>query len=84
MTLTLAPHPNHANQDAFRRDLGLTDKPVLNINVSLAMAGFVLSAMRVDCSEAADMDIHQFPLRCMNLHDLKDVESLQIAPGYHL
>ncbi len=81
ITLTIAPHPKHKNEQALRMDLGLTDKPVLNFNVPSAAAGFVLSAMRVDCSPYADMDHNQFPYRCVNLHELERVESLLIAPG---
>lgn len=81
VTLTIAPHPNHDNQEAFRRDLGLTDKPVFNLVVPSATAGFTLSALRVDCSTKATMDHNQFPYRCMNLHELNDVGSMMIAPG---
>lgn len=81
VTLTLSPHPNHENPEAFRRDLGLSDKPVVNITVPSAMAGFTLSALRVDCSPEGSMDHHQFPFRCMNMHELCGLESIQIAPG---
>lgn len=81
VTLTIAPHPGHNNEHAIRMDLGLTDKPVLNFNVPSATAGFVLSAMRADCSEDASMDYNQFPYRCVNLHELKEVGSMSIAPG---
>ncbi len=83
VTLTLAPHPKQTNQEAFRRDLGLTDKPVVNLEVPSAMAGFTLSAMRVDCSPNGSMEVHQFPLRCMNLHELDHVDSMRIAPGVY-
>ena len=81
VTVTLAPHPNHFDEKAFLRDLGLTGQRVANITTTSAIAGFLLSSLRVDCSPDHSLDHHQFPFCCLNLHELKGCESLKIAPG---
>lgn len=82
VTLTLAPHQEHPNPEALRMDLGLTEKPVSNIVTNAAMAGFVLSDLRVDCSAKVELSPYQFPLQLMNLHELGNVDSLRLAPGF--
>ncbi|MES9868040.1 MAG: WYL domain-containing protein [Candidatus Thiodiazotropha sp. LLP2] len=82
ITLTVGPHPNRENQDALRKDLGLVDKPVKNIQVNEAMAGFVLIDLRVDCSKDGNLNPHEYYLRLLNRHELVSVGSLAIAPGF--
>lgn len=82
ITLTLAPHPYHPNPESLRRDLGLTDKPVKNVSVPQALAGFTLIDLRVDSSTSGCLDPQQYPLRLMNRHELDDVASLKISPGW--
>lgn len=83
VTLTVGPHPNRDNQDALREDLGLVDKPVKNIRVNEAMAGFVLIDLRVDCSKDGDLNPYEYHLRLLNRHELTSVGSLAIAPGFN-
>ncbi len=83
ITLTVGPHPNRDNQDALREDLGLVDKPVKNIQVNEAMAGFVLIDLRVDCTKDGDLNPYEYHLRLLNRHELASVDSLAIAPGFN-
>jgi len=80
--ITLGPHPKAQNQDALRGDLGLTDKPVRNIQVREALAGFVLTDLRVDCSIEASLDPHEYYLRLLNRHELEQFDSMHISPGF--
>ncbi|WP_345197245.1 WYL domain-containing protein [Kistimonas scapharcae] len=82
VTITIAPHPNHQNTKAFLSDLGLEGKPLINIRTSEAMTGFLLSSLRVDCSESQKMDHNQFPFVLLNRHELVDISSMVIAPGF--
>lgn len=82
VVLTVSPHPQRANQEALRQDLGLTDKPVKNLTVSAAVAGFVLTDMRVDCSPQGTLSPYEYPLRILNLYELSDVGSMTFSPGY--
>lgn len=82
ITLTIAPHTKHEHPDALRLDLGLVDKPVINIKTNKVLAGFILSKMRVDCSKEGKLDCRMFNLQLMNRHELVDVESMNFAPGF--
>lgn len=82
ITLTLAPHPRRENQEALREDLGLTDKPVKNVATNAVIAGFVLIDLRVDCSAEGSLNPFEYHIRLMNLHELENVESMKIAPGF--
>ena len=82
VTITIAPHPEHKNTEAFLRDLGLEGKPLINIRTSEAMTGFLLSSLRVDCSESYQMDHNQFPFVLLNRHELVNVSSMVISPGF--
>lgn len=81
-TLTVAPHSRHPQKDALAMDLGLQDRPVSNIDVNRAIAGFVLTDLRVDCSINASLNPFEYHLQLMNRHELGDIDSLKIAPGY--
>jgi len=84
ITLTIAPHTKHPHPDALRLDLGLIDKPVINITTNKVLAGFTLSKMRVDSSKDALLDCKMFNLQLMNRHELTDIKSMEFAPGYKL
>ncbi|MDO6677092.1 WYL domain-containing protein [Shewanella sp. 4_MG-2023] len=80
--LTLGPHPKHPHPEALRLDLGLTDKHVVNINTSAALAGLLLAEWGVDSSQDACLDPYFFQFALLNRHELAEVESMKIAPGY--
>lgn len=80
--LTLGPHPKNPNQDSLREDLGLYDKPVRNVTVNQAMVGFVLTDLRVDCSEHGILDPHEYYLRLLNRHELLGLDGMKISPGF--
>lgn len=82
VTLTIAPHSKHPRPDALRLDLGLVDRPVINIKTNKVLAGFTLSKMRVDCSKKGILNHNLFNLQLMNLYELKGIKSMSFAPGY--
>jgi predicted DNA-binding transcriptional regulator YafY len=82
VTLTLAPHNKHPARDALAVDLGLKDRPVSNASVNKAIAGFVLTDLRVDCSKAAVLNPQEYPLQLQNRSELLDIESMKLAPGF--
>jgi hypothetical protein len=84
ITLTIAPHTKHEHPDALCLDLGLVDKPVINIKTNKVLAGFTLSKMRVDSSKDAILDCKMFNLQLMNRHELVNIKSMEFAPGYKL
>lgn len=80
--LSLAPHPLHPNPEAHARDLGMCDRPVVNMRVNTVVAGFLLTDRRVDCSKHGDLDPLEYPLRLMNRAEVSAISSLAIAPGF--
>lgn len=82
ITLTLAPHPQRANQEALKEDLGLVDKPVRNIQTNAVTAIYFLIDLRVDCSLKGNLDPYAYPLRLMNRHDLLGLSGMEITPGF--
>ncbi|WP_067516744.1 transcriptional regulator [Endozoicomonas ascidiicola] len=84
VVVTLMPHPKHPNPEALKLDLGLTDKPVCNITTRKALVGYLLNALHVDTSHDADLPPNEHQLYLANRHELSDVPSLAIAPGFGL
>lgn len=80
--LTLAPHERHVARATLAIDLGLKGLPVKNISVNKAIAGFVLTDLRVDCSVSGNLDPNEFPLQLQNRSEILDVESMLLAPGF--
>ncbi len=82
VTLTLGTHPNHHNPKGLKKDLGLLDKPVFNLTVPKALAGFKLAELAVDSSPDGSLSPDYFQYRLLNLHELMKVSSMKIAPGF--
>lgn len=82
VTLTLGAHPKHPNSKGLKKDLGLLDKPVFNLTVSKALAGFKLAELAVDSSTEGTLNPEYFQYRLLNLHELTEVNSMKIAPGF--
>ncbi|MBN3493783.1 WYL domain-containing protein [Vibrio neptunius] len=82
VVLSLMPHPKHLQPEAIRLDLGLEDKPVLNVVVRAALAGYCLQEIRVDCSPHATLPAIEFPLHLANRYELASVASMQLSPGF--
>jgi len=82
VTLTLGAHPNHHNPKGLNKDLGLLDKPVFNLTVPRALAGFKLAELAVDASPEGTLNPEYFQYRLLNLHELFEVSSMRIAPGF--
>lgn len=79
--LSLTPHPGHKQQEALRMDLHLEPGRVRNISTNKVLAGFILNELRVDCSLDGNLNPEEYPTRLLNLDELRDIESLRIAPG---
>lgn len=82
VTLTLGAHPNHHNPKGLNKDLGLLDRPVFNLTVPKALAGFKLAELAVDASPKGTLSPEYFQYRLFNLHELMEVKSMRIAPGF--
>ncbi|MEY8198117.1 MAG: WYL domain-containing protein [Colwellia sp.] len=82
VVLTIGPHPNREKKDALREDLGLVDKPVVNIKTNAVLVGYLLTEMRVDSSENGSMNSDEYYLRLLNRHELIDINGMFIAPGF--
>lgn len=80
--LSVAPHNRHPNPEAHAMDLGMCNRPVINIKTNKVVAGFILTDFRVDCSLYGELDPYEYPLRLMNRNELLDVTSMTIAPGF--
>lgn len=82
VVLTIGPHIKHPNPEALKLDLGLSHRPVVNLKVSSALAGFLLCELGVDASQDAILNPYHFQFSLLNRHELLNVESMKIAPGY--
>jgi hypothetical protein len=80
--LTIAPHSRHPHPRALVQDLGIEEKPILNLKTTAALAGFLLSEWRVDLSKDAILNPYYFQYQLLNLYELTDIDSMIIAPGY--
>ncbi|MGO4998188.1 helix-turn-helix transcriptional regulator [Oceanisphaera sp. W20_SRM_FM3] len=80
--VTLMPHPKHPNPAALKLDLGLVDKRVCNLRVRKALVGFLLSSLRVDASANATLSPLEHQLYLANRHELVDLDSMVLAPGF--
>jgi len=81
--ITIAPHTSHPHPKALEQDLGIEDKPILNLKTTAALAGFLLSEWRVDSSKDAILDPYFFQYQLMNRYELTEIDSMIIAPGYN-
>lgn len=82
IVLSIGPHPKRKNQQALKEDLGLTDKPVKNLHIRECLAGFAMNDLRVDCSEEGSLNPYEYHLRLLNRHEVKNVGSMIISPGF--
>jgi len=83
VTLTIGPHIKHPNPEALKLDLGLLDKPVVNLIVSEALAGFVLAELGVDSSANSILNPFHFQYCLLNRYELENLNSLILAPGFN-
>lgn len=83
VTVTLMPHPLHPNPEAVKLDLGLGEQRVCNIRVRKALVGFLLRSLRVDASANASLSPLEHSLYLANRHELVDLDSMTLAPGFN-
>ncbi|MGA4607205.1 hypothetical protein [Pseudoalteromonas maricaloris] len=55
---------------------------MFNLTVSKALAGFELAELAVDSSPEGTLNSEYFQYRLLNLHELTEVKSMKIAPGF--
>lgn len=82
VVLTLGPHSRHPRPQALQLDLGLDGRPVKNIIANSVTAPFLLTDLRVDCSEKAILNPFEYPLQLMNRSEVKSIQSMALAPGF--
>jgi hypothetical protein len=80
--LTIGPHSSHPYPKALVQDLGIENKPILNLKTTAALAGFLLSEWRVDSSKDGILDPFYFQYQLLNRYELTETDSMIIAPGY--
>ena len=82
VVLTLGPHSRHPRPQALQLDLGLENRPVKNIMANRVTAPFVLTDLRVDCSEKATLDPFEYPLQLMNRSEVLSIQGMMLSPGF--
>lgn len=83
VNITLCPHSKHTQLDSLKLDLGLKDKPAINILTNEVLAGYLLQDIRVDCSRGASLNPTLYQYQLMNRHEIKKVSSMMLAPGFN-
>lgn len=81
--LTIIPHDKHPHPEANALDIGVMKGRVQNVQSNAVIAGFLLNDLRVDCSAGGSLNPLEYPFRLINLHELVDIGSMKIAPGYY-
>lgn len=84
VTLTIMPHDKHPHPEAHALDIGVIEGRAQNVLSNAVIAGFLLNDLRVDCSASGSLDPLEHPFRLINPHELTDIGSMKIAPGYYL
>ncbi|MBA6232181.1 MULTISPECIES: WYL domain-containing protein [unclassified Colwellia] len=82
INITLCPHSKHPQLDSLKLDLGLKDKPAINIMTNEVLAGHILQDIRVDCSIEATLNPLLYQYQLMNRHEIKNISSMILAPGF--
>ncbi len=82
VVLTLGPHARHPRPQGLQLDLGLEERQVKNIIANRVTAPFLLTDLRVDCSEKAELDPFEYPLQLMNRSELLSIQGMTLAPGF--
>ena len=80
VSVELAVHPSVIHSEAIELDFGMVDG-VLRLEVREALLGYLMRQWNVDCSAGASLKGNEYPLRLLNLNELKDMPGMAIAPG---
>lgn len=80
--LTLCPHSKHPQLDGLKLDLGLKEKPAINIKTNAVLAGYLLQDIQADCSRQATLNPLVYQYQLMNRHEIEGVSSMLLAPGF--
>jgi hypothetical protein len=75
--LTIAPKSNLAHKAPILFDLGLHDKPVINLNMNVSIAAIWLPEMQIDYSKEGNKENRTHPLRLLNRHEIVLVDGLE-------
>jgi hypothetical protein len=81
LDIKVAPHPSIKNPKAIELDYGMNDGEFA-LSVREALVGYLMRQWNVDCSVEASLIGKEHQLWLKNIHELKGVNSLSIAPGY--
>ncbi len=83
LELELVPHPKRPHPDTCIFEHRMEDG-VLRLKLRAAVAGYFLRRWNVDCSSDHHLEGNEYQLWLRNWQALYGVETLDIAPGYHL
>lgn len=81
VTLQVVPHPNLTYPESVMMDYNMTEEGI-TVPIRAAIAGYLLRLWRVDASKTHHLNPFEYRLWLSNRHELQDVDSLYIAPGY--
>lgn len=81
--LQLAPHPRLSHSKAIEMDYGMT-KGILELEVRVALANYVLRQWNVDCTDDAALTGDEYQLYLKNKNSLVDLIDFSITPGQQL
>ncbi|MGS2719337.1 WYL domain-containing protein [Paraglaciecola aestuariivivens] len=80
--LQIVPHPKNVQfPTAIEMDYGMCDG-VLNLEVRVALVGYLLRRWNVDCTQNASLKSGEYLLWLKNHHSLLGVANMAIAPGF--
>lgn len=79
--LHIIPHPNLKHPESVMMDYDMTEEGI-TVPIRAAIAGYLLRLWRVDASKDHRLNPFEYRLWLANQHELKDIDSLYLAPGY--
>lgn len=82
VNVELAVHPSVKHPKAIELDFGM-NAGVLHLEVREALLGYLLRQWNVDCSEDSSLNGDEYHLRLLNTEKLKEMPSMQLAPGFN-
>jgi len=81
ISLIIIAHKNQKHPQTIEYDYGMKNGQ-LTKEIRAPFAGYLLRRWNVDCSPSGELEGYAYQLRLKNIHDLNDVDSLFLAPGF--
>jgi len=81
ISLVITAHKNQKHPKTIEYDYGMENGQLIK-EIRAPFAGYLLRRWNVDCSPDGDLEGYAYQLRLENIHELNDVDSLFLAPGF--